>query len=267
MTAAENVRPVLGAFDAAALDARRLAPLLWDPVAAATLARSRPGAGERVLDACCGTGPSALPAALAVGADGIVDAVDLAASAVGLLAGQAAGLPQLRPRVGDVTTWEPAGYDVVQCVLGIFFLPDPAAGTGHLVHRAREGGRVALTIWQRDALVPAGRALLAAVSDVRGTSMPVPAPSEVVQRLGDREAFASWLLDRGLVDVEVDEAPLTFPVDAESLWLLVQGSGFRGMLAGLDDEAVERARRGYLERLVDGPPVDATSLVGWGRRR
>ena len=167
MSAADDVPPAVGSFDAAALDARRLAPLLWDPVAAATLDRSRPAAGERVLDACCGTGPSALPAARAVGQGGVVDAVDLAASATELLGQAAAGLPQLRVHAADVTTWGSGGYDLVQCVLGAFFFPDPEAGTEHLVARARSGGRIVLTIWRRGAMVPAGAALLGAVSDVR----------------------------------------------------------------------------------------------------
>jgi hypothetical protein len=42
------------AFDRAAEDFSRLSPLLWDPVGAATVAVSRPGPGEFVLDACCG---------------------------------------------------------------------------------------------------------------------------------------------------------------------------------------------------------------------
>ncbi|MGW7755582.1 hypothetical protein ACWGK6_29425, partial [Streptomyces violaceusniger] len=45
---------------------------LWGPLGALATGVSRPRAGERVLDACCGSGASALPAARAVGAAGQV---------------------------------------------------------------------------------------------------------------------------------------------------------------------------------------------------
>jgi ubiquinone/menaquinone biosynthesis C-methylase UbiE len=67
-------------FSAGAEEFHRWSPLLWDPVGQATAQAAFPTPGERVLDACCGAGASALPAARAVGPDGRVDAVDLARS-------------------------------------------------------------------------------------------------------------------------------------------------------------------------------------------
>jgi ubiquinone/menaquinone biosynthesis C-methylase UbiE len=51
--------------------------LLWDPLGEAYVDLVAPAPGDRVLDACCGAGASAIPAARAVGASGTVDAVDL----------------------------------------------------------------------------------------------------------------------------------------------------------------------------------------------
>lgn len=162
------------AFDRAAADFSRLSPLLWDPVGTGTVALTRPRPGETVLDACCGDGASAVPAALAVGRTGRVDAVDLSAPMTALALARGAGLPQLQVSVGDVMGWRDEGYDLVQCVLGVFFLPDVDAAGSHLVARAGPGGRVAVTVWQRDALVPAGQALVDAVARVRGTPLPTP---------------------------------------------------------------------------------------------
>ncbi|MEX5303227.1 class I SAM-dependent methyltransferase [Kocuria sabuli] len=50
----------------------------WEPVSRAGVVISQPQPGERVLDACCGTGASALPAARLVGPTGYVHGVDLA---------------------------------------------------------------------------------------------------------------------------------------------------------------------------------------------
>lgn len=70
-------------FTAAAADFAVWEPLLWLPMGrrAADVAGIRPG--DTVLDACCGSGASALPAGRAAGPTGRVHAVDLS---TGLLA-------------------------------------------------------------------------------------------------------------------------------------------------------------------------------------
>ncbi|WP_260478999.1 methyltransferase domain-containing protein [Kibdelosporangium aridum] len=52
---------------------------------AATVAVAGPKPGDRVLDACCGAGASAVPAARLVGPEGVVDAVDLSGAMVDAL--------------------------------------------------------------------------------------------------------------------------------------------------------------------------------------
>jgi ubiquinone/menaquinone biosynthesis C-methylase UbiE len=106
------------AFDAAASDFTALGHHLWGPIGTATVAAAQLGPGDRVLDACCGTGASAIPAAERVGADGTVDAVDLSAPMVEELRRRSAGLPRLRAHQSDVTTWQTDGYDAALCALG-----------------------------------------------------------------------------------------------------------------------------------------------------
>jgi len=57
-------------------DAEPLA--FWDRYGQRTVERMMLSPGARVLDVCCGSGASALPAARAVGSDGSVIAIDLA---------------------------------------------------------------------------------------------------------------------------------------------------------------------------------------------
>ena len=101
--------------------------------------------GERVLDLCCGTGASALPAARAVGATGSVLGVDLTPALVQVARANAAyqGLTQARFEAGDITalTFAPGSFDVVQSVFGIFFLPDMAAMLRALLLSARNSTR------------------------------------------------------------------------------------------------------------------------------
>jgi len=260
----ESLARFVGAFDQAALDFSRLSPLLWDPIGLSSVAAADLQPGQRVLDACCGDGASAVPAARTVGPSGQVDAVDLSPAMVELVRRRAAGLSQLSAVAADVTAWPGEGYDAVLCVLGAFFFPDMNAGTQHLVRCARPQGTVVVTFWRAGAMVTPGMALARAVAAERGEPAPESGPNRL-QELGIAETFSTWLTSRGLTDVRVVTAPHTVPAEEEPLWLLVLGSGFRGMLTGFPDDAVSRIRRRYLDQLLGGPRVDATTLIGVGQ--
>ncbi|WP_260478700.1 trans-aconitate 2-methyltransferase [Kibdelosporangium aridum] len=177
------------AFDAAAADFTALGRHLWDVIGAATVAVVGPKRGERVLDACCGAGASAIPAARLVGPDGVVDAVDLSGPMVDELRRLSPGLPQLRAHQADVTTWATEGYDVVQSALGIFFFPDMTGGTERLISRARPGGRVAFTIWRGDAMAAAGRHLGRAIAEATNTPPPAERPPHLIDRMSPSTSY------------------------------------------------------------------------------
>ncbi|MFC4070127.1 class I SAM-dependent methyltransferase [Actinoplanes subglobosus] len=255
----------LKAFDTAATDFERLGEHLWKPIGRATVERTAPAPGERVLDACCGNGASAIPAAERVGDHGRVDAVDRSAAMIEDLRSRTGGLPALSAHAADVTSWPGDGYDVVQAVLGVFFFPDMTAGTEYLVSRARPGGRCGFTIWRRGAVVTAGDHLRQAVSRVTGRpAEPRPAgPVEAVNLAGD---FHAWLAGRGLTDVTVTTHELSLPLTPEIAWLVVTGSGFVTALSGLDQTQVAGVREAYLDSLrrAGETELDATTLIGVG---
>ena len=70
----------------------------WERFGRKTVERLRPEAGSRVLDVCCGSGASALPAAQIVGPRGSVLGIDLAANLLELARRKAAarGLKNFR---------------------------------------------------------------------------------------------------------------------------------------------------------------------------
>lgn len=259
---------IRGAFDAAAADFTALGRYLWEPIGTAAVAIADPRPGERVLDACCGTGASAIPAAGLVGQDGLVDAVDLSGPMIGELRRLSSHLPQLRPHQADVTTWAGESYDVVQSALGIFFFPDMTAGTDHLISLARPGGRAVFTIWRGESMVAAGRHLGRAVAEVTNTPVPAPRPPHLIDQINQADAYANWLTERGLVDVEVTVNEMTLTMTPEVAWLVIVGSGFRGALAKVPANAVDTVRELYLASLRDEgvTELDATTLIGGGRR-
>ncbi|MEB3371634.1 class I SAM-dependent methyltransferase [Saccharopolyspora mangrovi] len=254
------------AFDAAAADFAALGRHLWEPIGADAVSVASPQPGERVLDACCGTGASAIPTAARVGSGGLVDAVDISGPMVAELRERAAGLPQLHAHEADVTAWGGARYDLVQSVLGVFFFPDMKAGTRHLIGAARPGGRVALTIWRRGAMDPAGRQLALAVADVTGTEPPGERPKRPGDRVNQPESFSAWLSALGLSEVDVLVRERTLSMAPEVAWLLVTGSGYRGVLSELGPDEVDRVRERYLARLDETglTDLDTTTLVGTG---
>ncbi|HLI57963.1 MAG TPA: class I SAM-dependent methyltransferase, partial [Actinomycetota bacterium] len=136
------------------------APLsFWDRYGRRSVARLGLQPGASVLDACCGTGASAIPAAAQVGPGGRVLGVDLSEPALALARtkAEAAGLHNVAFRAVDIRSAELAAgsFDAVVCVFGIFFLPDMVAGLRDLWQLVRPGGRLALTVWGPGLFEPA----------------------------------------------------------------------------------------------------------------
>ncbi|MEV5892482.1 class I SAM-dependent methyltransferase [Nonomuraea fuscirosea] len=260
-------------FDSAATQYAEISPLLWDPIGAATVATAGIRPGDRALDVCCGAGASAIPAAKAAGPQGHVDAVDLAGDllAHGRRRADAEELRNIRFVQADATTWKPDDghpYDVVQCVHGVFFLPDMDASVSRLTGLLRPGGRLVVTAWAQGAMEGFGRLFAEAVARVRKTPTVSPSSKQAAARLDSEEQLGAWLIARGLTEVKVTRAPLHLSLDATRAWQVALGSGFRGMLAGLERSAVERVRTTLTqllgERKMAG--LDATSLIGAGMR-
>jgi SAM-dependent methyltransferase len=272
-TVSDSEEEFAGDNDASAdLDA-----LLWVPIATAALGRSHPEFDQRVLDAFCGEGASALPTAELVGHGGLVDAVDPTESRVEV-AREHAGerMPQLHLHAADVTTWEPDDYDLVQCVLGLDRLPDVEAETRRLIERARPGGSVAITVWARGALAPLPELLAGALhggaasdidaaSDTASDSDDTAPPVDLADTPG---TLAQWLTQLGLVDVRAETVQRHLDLTPELAWQLVPGTSMRAIIAGLDDDELDAVRERYLGAIADRAvtSVDVTTLIAVGRR-
>jgi ubiquinone/menaquinone biosynthesis C-methylase UbiE len=249
-------------FSAGAEEFHRWSPLLWDRVGDATAAAAAPEPGERVLDACCGAGASALPAARAVGGGGTVDAVDLSRSLldIGERRAREEGMENIRFHRHDVTKWSlpddgnDSGYDVVQCALGVFFFPDMDGDTAALARLLRPGGRLAVTVWEKGALGGWGQALKSAVETER--AWPGSSQSAQLARIETAESLASWMKELGLTDPHVVRRELDVPLTVESAWDLAVGSGTRALLDGLAPAAVERVHARFTDLIANASVTD-----------
>lgn len=239
----------------------------WSRFGTETVARLRLRPGDRVLDACCGTGASALPAGHAVGPTGSVLGLDIAEPALELARTKASaqGLSTVEFRTADVarTGLPDASYDAVVCVFGIFFLPDMAGGVAELWRLVRPGGTLALTIWGPEWMEPATSAFWAAVQAERPD---LTDPFRPWTRITTGDALADLLRAGGATDPEIEVEPGTHPLAAPGdWWAVVLGSGLRGTVERLGPDAAARVRDAGVGAL-DGVP-ELTANVVYARSR
>jgi len=216
----------------------------WARFGRATVDRLRLAPGSRVLDVCCGSGASALPAAAMVGPMGSVLGVDVAEKLLELARAKAAArsLANAEFRFGDMLDLRlpESHFDAVVCVFGIFFVPDMAAAVRSLWKVVRPGGRLAITTWGPRFFEPATTTFWNAVRDVRPDLHKGFNPWD---RISEPQAVRALLEDGGAAGAEVVAVAGTHPIASpEAWWSAVLGSGYRGTLEQMDAKARERVR-------------------------
>ena len=236
-------------YDAAADSFDHPANSFWERFGSATVERLGLKSGQRVLDVCCGSGASALPAARLVGPTGQVVGVDLSQGLLELARKKAAveGLRQAEFRTGDLLDLRFAAeqFDAVVCVFGIFFVPDMVAAARELWSAVRPGGKLAVTTWGPRFFEPASSAFWSAVRALRPD---LDRGFNPWDRISEPAALRALLSEAGIDRVEVVAQPGHHAVPtAESWWTAVLGSGFRGTLEQLGVHERECVRAANLD--------------------
>lgn len=261
-------------FDEVGGDFDTLTPTVWGPAGQALIFQLGLRPGAHVLDACCGTGASALPAAAAVGPDGRVHGVDVAGNLLerGRLVAEQRALKNIDFVCADVTEWEkpsdiPAeGYDALAISYGVFFLPHMDSAFARLVGLVRHGGRVGVTVWRSDGI----ERFTELVYDVAARHSPGladsrPGGNDLPWRtIHTPTALEAWLAAAGAHSVEVRTLSNLLPTTDELCWNMVKGTGLRSVLSGLDADGIEAMRRDILTEVTARGvhTIDATTLVG-----
>lgn len=214
----------------------------------AALAALRPG--DRVLNLCCGTGASALPAARAVGPTGSVLGVDLTPALIEVARAHAAraGLTQARFEVADVTTltFAPGAFDAVVSVFGLFFVADMPAMLRSAWTWLAPGGRLVTTVWGQVVLAPLEAYFWEAVA---GEDPSLDHISPAAQ-LASAEALRRLHADAGLPAPRVSRHTWHLPVATpEAFWPVMMGTSNRGVFEALPPDTQARVKDAVIGRL------------------
>jgi len=221
----------------AAADFFDASPLgFWDYFGRRTIELASLPSGSRVLDVCCGTGASALPAAEAVGPKGKVIGVDLAKQLLESARTKAIQrrLGNIEFEIGDMLSmrFPVASFDAVVCVFGIFFVPDMAKAVSELWSRIRPGGKLAVTTWGPNFCEPASDAFWRSIKNVRPDLHKGFNPWDRI----DSPASLRDIFDQArIASPNITREDRLHPINsAEDWWTIVLGSGYRGTIEQLD---------------------------------
>jgi len=221
----------------AAADCFDASPLsFWDYFGRRTIELASLPLGSRVLDVCCGTGASALPAAEVVGPTGKVIGVDLATQLLELARTKASQrrLANMEFEVGDMLSmrFPTASFDAVICVFGIFFVPDMAKAMSELWSRVRPGGKLAVTTWASNFCKPASDAFWRSIKNVRPDLHKGFNPWD---RIDSPERLRAVFDQAGVGSPTITREDRLHPINsAEDWWTIVLGSGYRGTVEQLN---------------------------------
>ena len=242
----------------------------WERFGNRTVARLKLAPGSNVLDVCCGSGASAIPAAAAVGENGSVIGIDLAENLLQLARAKAAArdLRNIKFRHDDILSLDltSESFDAVICVFGIFFIPDMPSAIRELWRFVKLGGNLAITTWGPRFFEPANTAFWNSIRAVRPDLHKSFNPWD---RISEPEALRSLFETAGAKDSEVVPENGTHRVGSpDDWWSMILGSGYRGTIEQLDDNDRERVRLENLDFIqrnnVRG--VEANVLYGVARK-
>jgi len=238
----------------AAADFYDASPLsFWDYFGRRTIELASLSSGSCVLDVCCGSGASALPAAEAVGPEGNVIGVDLATQLLDLARTKAIQrrLSNIEFEVGDILSmrFPIASFDAVVCVFGIFFVPDMTRAVSELWSRIRSRGKLAVTTWGRNFCEPANGAFWDSIKDVRPDLYKGFNPWD---RIDNPKSLRKILEEGGVPSPKISaENRLHSISSADDWWAIVLGSGYRGTIEQLTESERERVKQANLAFITD----------------
>jgi ubiquinone/menaquinone biosynthesis C-methylase UbiE len=225
----------------------------WDRYGRRTVERLSLLPGSFVLDVGCGSGASAIPAAIRVGPHGRVIGIDLADRLLDIARTKsiAQKLHNVDFRRADMTelSYPDDSFDAVVCVFAIFFVTDMVKQVRELWRVVRPGGKLAITTWGPRMFEPGSQAWWSAVKESRPDLVTAVNPWE---RITTTQAVLQLLSDSGIKSTEVTAEDGQQALESpEDWWTVVLGSGYRWTVEQMNAEETARVKAANLKTLRD----------------
>lgn len=185
---------------------------------------------SRVLDVPCGTGHATRAVLEILDPDGTVVGIDISEPMLERARSRIGSDPRVQLRLGDLRSLDetPAGFDLVLCVFGIFFVPEMAKALHGLWQLVSPAGRLVLVTWAPNDMAPLKPMFMQRVHELRPDLVPVH-PAAHPSPTSTRNGLIALFQEAGInvpiefVDIDHNQSILT----PEAWWEMVMGSGFR----------------------------------------
>ena len=176
-------------------------------VSQALLNRAGVKEGDTVLDVACGTGEPSIPAAVRVGANGRVVAIDFVAPMVDFAREKAAaaGLRNIEFRVADGEQLDlpAATFDAATMRWGLMFMPAPVTCLQHIHRALKPGARLALSTWATPDRNPWASVALKVLTKYMELPPPVPGQTGIFA-FADPDQIRRTMAAAGFTDIAVE---------------------------------------------------------------
>jgi ubiquinone/menaquinone biosynthesis C-methylase UbiE len=221
----------------------------WNKYGIATINNLPLEYGMKVLDVACGSGASALPAAIKVGPTGNVIAVDIAENLLKLGRSKAAKLElnNIQFLYGDMTElkYPDESFDVVICAFGIFFVSDMEGLLKELWRMVKPKGKLAITTWGPNLFAPLYDVWR---KEIKKERIDLYSSFNPWDRIKDLQSVKKLFFSAGIEDIKVvAENGIHLLHTPEDWWKIVLGSGFRWTIDRLGTETSLRVQNQNLE--------------------
>ena len=225
----------------------------WARIGSRTVELLALPSGAKVLDVGCGTGASAIPAAIAVGPTGHVVGVDLADQLLHRAREKARqrSLSNAEFRQADMEElgYRDGNFEAVVSVFSVFFVPDMTKQVAELWRMVKPGGQLAITTWGPQAFEPGAATFWAAVKKYAPPALHFGGFNPW-DRVTTVEAVRDLLRDAGISDPEVRAETSQQQLRmADDWWTIVIGSGFVWTVDQMGAEITQRVREDNLNSL------------------
>ena len=236
-------------------------PAIFEPLARLTLEAAALRDGQRVLDVACGTGIVARLAAPMVAPTGRVVGADLNEGMVTVARSfKADGHAPIEWHIADVTAlpFPDGAFDLAVCQQGLQFFPDRPAALDDVHRVLAPGGRLFATVWK--GVNPLFGAIAEGLRRHVGTDAAERALAPFA--LGDSEAVAALMRDRGFEDVAVETIPIDRRIGPaeESIPLEIDGGPVAREVAEAGDAVKARIVAETTAALADYRTADGFTI-------